>query len=134
VPMYPKARQAYLSGQVNLLADDVRAVLVTAGAFAYDPTHEFLAAVPVGARLSTTAPLSSVSVTNGILNCADFQFSSVPGPAQGGVVVFYQNKGSDALSRLLLHLGEYEAVSGLPCPVNGNNVLVSVHPFGVFAL
>lgn len=49
--LYPKYKEALLSGGVNLLTGGVKAVLIELGAYTYSDAHQFLSSVPSAARI-----------------------------------------------------------------------------------
>lgn len=121
--MYPKGGEAFLSGLVDWLNDNIKAVLVdTADYVPNFATDEFLADIPAAARVATSANLATKAVTLGVLSCADFSFPTVSGdPSEA--VVFYQDTGVEGTSHLLLY---YDTGVGLPQTPNGSTINVTV--------
>ena len=100
--MYPKAKQAFLSADIDMEADTIQAVIVDGADYTYSSSHEFLTDVPSGARVAT-ATLASKTVTNGVFDAADTAFPAVTGDPSEIVIIFKQT-GSDATSRLIVYL------------------------------
>lgn len=61
--VYPKAQKAFLDADIDLLVDDVRALLIDAGSYTYSDSHEFLSDVAGGARIGTATALASKTTT-----------------------------------------------------------------------
>lgn len=113
--IFTKAKQAFLSGQINLVSDVVRIVLISAEGYrARIETDEFLSDIPAAVRVSTCAALESKSVDNGVFDAADTTFKLVAGGVCGSVVV-YQDTGDEKTSRLI----DYQS-SGLGLPITPN--------------
>lgn len=113
---YTKARQARWTGTwtTNLHgATNLKAVLVDAADYTPDTTangHEFLSDIPSAARVSTTAPLSNVSVVGAILDADDIALPDVGGD-QAEYLILYEDTGVESTSRLILLI---DTATGLP--------------------
>jgi hypothetical protein len=120
--VYLKAWEAAWAGDIDWVADDIRAVLVDVASYTINPsTHEFLSDITGGARAATTANLTSGKTTTlGAIDIANFAFASVPTGPPCEAVVFYKWTGSDATSRLIVYRDT--AVSGLPVTPNGGDI------------
>lgn len=118
--IYPKWKEAIMGGVAgsSLLGGTLKAVIVDADAYTYDAAHEFLSSIPVGARISTSALMGSVSVLNGILDAADALFLAVSGPVSEALVLILDT-GNAATTRLVAYLDS--GYTNLPVtPVGGN--------------
>ena len=112
---YTKAKQSFLGGEIDLINDTIKVILVDTAAYSVSlSTHQFLSDVPLAARIATTSALSGKSITSGIFDAADTTFSLVSGP-QCGALVIYQDTGVEATSRLI----DYQS-SGLGLPITPN--------------
>jgi hypothetical protein len=101
--LYNKARQAFMSGGIDLTANDIKAVLVDAD-YVFDAAHEFLTSVSADA-VATSANLTNKSVTNGVFDADDLIFAGLTGsPATS--LVLYQDTGTPSTSRLILYIDE----------------------------
>lgn len=121
--LYDFGRQGYLGGppQLNWLTDDVRAVLINTGLYTVNlTTDQYLAIIPVGARLSTSSTLTSKTVLAGVADADDCTFVAVVGPACEAVVL-YKNTGVDATSQLIAYI---DTATGLPFVPSGGNVAI----------
>ena len=116
--LYPKFKQALLSGAVDLTSVNVKAVLVDAADYTYASTHEFLSDVPSGARVATSANLGSKTVTDGVFDSADTTFTTVTGDPSEAVIL-YVDTGTAATSRLICYI---DTATGLPVTPSGADI------------
>lgn len=129
--LYPLAKKAFLDGDLDLLSDDIKVVLVDLDDYTYSAQHEYLSDVPAGARVATSGNLASKSTTGGTFDSADPSFSAVSGdPAEA--LILYQDSGSAATSRLIAYYDT--GVTGLPVTPNGGDINVTVNASGWFSL
>jgi hypothetical protein len=113
--IYTKAKQSFLGGEIDLLNDTIKIILIDTTEYAVNlTTHQFLSDVPLAARISTTPALSGKSIGSGIFDAADTTFTLVSGP-QCGAIMLYQDTGVEATSRLI----DYQN-SGLGLPITPN--------------
>ena len=131
--VYPLYKQALLDADVNvdLIAGDVKAVLVDLADYTFNNAHDFLDDVPVGARVATSANLIGKSVTNGTFDCDNFTWTAVTGD-QSEAVIFYIDTGVAGTSRLVVFLDT--GITGLPVTPNGGDINFNVDAAGVFTL
>ena len=123
--VYPKYKQACLSGTGNVLTGDVRAILVDTAVYTYSAAHEFLSSVPAGARVAVSGALSGKTVTDGVFDASDVTVPSVAGASVEGLVL-YLHTGSDATARLVSwHDHEPDGTTPIAYTPDGNNVLVT---------
>lgn len=130
---YLKFSEALNTGLAfNPLTATIGYVLVneTGGGTTYTPnedTDEFLAAIPVGARMAT-GTLANVTRTNNlttkrsVVNADNASLGSVSG-AKVDAVVFFIDTGSAATSRLICH---YTSWTGLPFVPTGGPLAVNM--------
>lgn len=120
--MYPKAKESFLSGAIDLTTANIKLVLVDTGAYTLaSSTDQFLSDIPAGARIATSANLAGKSVTLGVFDATDSSFASVTG-VQSEVVVMYKDTGNAATSNLILYL---DTATGLAVTPDGNNITVT---------
>lgn len=117
--LYDKGRQAFATAGINWTSDTIKAVLVDTGAYTVNlATHEFLSDIAGGARIATSAALSSKTATAGVCDAADVTYSSVTGATVEAVVI-YKDTGSDATSNLIAYM---DSATGLPITPNGGDI------------
>jgi hypothetical protein len=89
--------------------------------------NEFLSDITAGARISTSPNLSSKTNSLGVLDAADFSFTSVSGdPSE--LIVYYKDTGSAATSPLLFAT---TWAAGVITP-DGNNINVTISSSGIY--
>lgn len=117
--LYDKGREAFLTGAINWLSDDIRVLLVDIADYTPDlATHEFLDDIPLAARVATSPSLTSKSANDGIADAADVTFSLVAGDVSEALVI-YQHTGTESTSHLIAYM---DVCLGLPITPNGGNV------------
>ena len=126
--LYPLGKQNFISGNIDLVNDDIRAVLVTS-AYTYSAAHNDLADV-TGIEEQLGAGMTGKSVTNGVFDAIDITFSAATGSACNAVII-YLHTGTDATSLLIAYI---DTASGLPVTLNGGDVQVLWNASGIFAL
>ncbi|MFA5439641.1 hypothetical protein [Dehalococcoides sp.] len=116
--LYAKAKQAFLSKQIDLLNDTIKATLVDSADYTLDlANHDFIDDVPAGARVATVT-LSGKSVTGGVFDASDPTFSSVTGD-QCEYIIIWQDTGTESTSHLIAVI---DTATGLPITPNGADI------------
>lgn len=128
--IYPKAKEAFLSGDIDLTSDDIRVILVDGADYTYSDSHDFLDDVPSGARVATSGALTGKSVTNGAFDADDVTLTSVTGDASEAVII-YQHTGTDSTARLIAYRDNSGAFTVTP---NGGNITLQWNAAGLFTL
>ncbi|WP_329114473.1 hypothetical protein [Streptomyces sp. NBC_01353] len=125
--LYPSFKQALLGGDIDLAADDIRAVIVDTADYTYSAAHDFLDDVAAGARVAASSALGSKTITGGVFDAADVTFSAVTGDSVEAIVL-YKHTGSDATASLIAY------IDGVSVTPNGGDLTASWHASGIFAL
>ena len=119
--LYPKAKEAFLSGTIALTSDTIKAALLNATDEPYTSTDQYKSAV-ASYGASTDVTLSAgKSVTNGVFDANDVTFSAVAvdsGKAANALVI-YKDTGSAATSPLIAY------IDGFTVTPNGGDITVS---------
>jgi hypothetical protein len=119
--LYGKGRSSFLDADIDWSADNIKAVLVDAGAYTVSiNVDQFLSDIPGGARIATSANLTSKTSTLGVADADDVTFSLVTG-VQCEAVVLYQDTGVAGTSRLILYS---DTMTGLPVTPSGGDIVV----------
>lgn len=118
--LYPKAKEDFLSGNIDMTSDTIKIVLVDTGDYTFSSAHEDLADVPAGGRVST-ATLSGKSVTSGVFDATDAVFSNVTGDESEALII-YKDTGVEATSRLIAYI---DTATGLPITPSGGDITVA---------
>jgi hypothetical protein len=120
--LYDKGREGFLDGSINWASDNIKAVLVDAGAYTASlGSNQNLSDISSGARIATSGNLTSKTVTGGVADAADVTFSAVSG-VTAEAVVLYKDTGSASTSRLIAYI---DTASGLPVTPNGGDIVVT---------
>lgn len=120
--LYDKGRQRYLEGQFNMLSDTIKVMLVDTGAYTPNFTaHEFLADIPVSARITTPVNMTSKATAGGAFDAADVTFTAVSG-ASIETIIIYKDTGTESTSPLIAYI---DTATGLPITPNGGDIIVT---------
>lgn len=119
--LYDKGREAFLTGDIDWLNDDIKVTLVDTNDYTANlSTDQFYSSVPVAARIASSGNLSSKTAASGVADAADVLFTSVTGDVSEALVI-WQDTGVEASSRLIAYI---DIASGLPVTPNGGDITV----------
>lgn len=119
--LYDFGRNGYLSGVLNWLTDDVRAILIDTALYTVNlATDHYLSSVPLGARVSVSGTLTTKTAVAGVADADDVAFTAVSG-ATVEAIVLYKHTGSDATANLIAYI---DTSTGLPFLPSGGNVAI----------
>lgn len=118
--LYPKAKESFLKGEIDVLTDTISISLIDTGEYTYSASHQFRSDINNAAVISTTN-LSDKTALNGVFDAADATFSSVTG-ANAEALIIFQNTGSNSTSRLIAYI---DSATGLPILPNGGDITVA---------
>lgn len=120
--LFDKARQRFLEGQFNWMADTVKVILVSTSAYTVNAsTHEFLSDISGSARIAGPVTLTGKSTAGGAADGADVTFAAVNGGAIGAIVI-YVDTGAENTSPLVAYL---DTATGLPITPNGGDIIIT---------
>lgn len=120
--LYGKAKEAFITGSIDLSSDDIKCVLVDTASYTVDiAAHDFLADIPAGERVATSANLAGKTVALGVFDANDITFTAVTGDVSEALVI-YKDTGSDATSPLIAYI---DTATNLPVTPNGGDVTVT---------
>ena len=117
--LYSKAKEAFLNGSINMVANTISIALVDTGVYTYSATHQFRNEVSNSAVISSTT-LANKTITNGVFDADDATFSSVTG-ANCEALLIFQDTGVQSTSRLIAYI---DSATGLPILPNGGDITV----------
>lgn len=119
--LYDAGRNAFLLGDIDWVADDIRALLVDTADYTVNlATHDNLDDVPAAARVATAA-LTGKSAAAGIADAADLSFGNVSGD-QAEALVLYKHTGVETTSTLIAYI---DTATGLPVTPNSGTINVT---------
>ncbi|MEG2265933.1 MAG: hypothetical protein RR932_06345 [Acinetobacter sp.] len=120
--LYDFARQRFLEAQINWMTDTIKVILVDTGAYTpQTAVHQYLADIPISARIAGPVTLTSKSTAGGAADAADCTFTSVTGASIESIVI-YSDSGTEATSPLLAYI---DTATGLPITPNGGDIIVT---------
>lgn len=117
--VYPKAKEAFLKGDLDL-DGDVRCILVDLADYTYSAAHDFLDDVPSGARVAVSGALANKTMTNGVFDADDVTLSAVTGDPSEAIII-YRHTGTESTSNLVAFI---DSATGLPVTPNGGNITI----------
>jgi hypothetical protein len=126
--VYPLARREALRAGHNWGSANIRCVLVDLALYTYDPAHEFLSDIPVGARVATSGNFTGKTDTAGVADADDVTFVGLTGATIEAVVI-YVDTGVAATSRLLVFV---DTASGLPITPSGGDHTIRWNVAGIY--
>jgi hypothetical protein len=118
--LYSKAKEAFLNGSINMVANTITIALVDTGVYTYSATHQYRNEVSNSAVISSTA-LANKTITNGVFDADDATFSSVTG-ANAEALIIFSDTGIQGTSRLIAYI---DSATGLPILPNGGDITVA---------
>lgn len=120
--LYDYCRQRFLEAQINWMTDTVKVILVSTSAYTpQTAVHQYLADIPVSARIAGPVTLTAKATTGGAADAADCTFSSVSGATINAIVI-YKDTGTEATSPLIAYI---DTATGLPITPNGGDIIVT---------
>jgi hypothetical protein len=124
--LYPSFKKACLDGDIDLLTDTVRVVLIDTGTYTFNSAHDFFNDLS-GVVGTESAVLANKTTTGGVFDADNTSVPSVSGNTVEAVVLFIDT-GNVATDRLIAF------IDGLNLTPDGNNVNINWHASGIFAL
>lgn len=120
--LYDAAREALLSGDIDLLVDDIRCFFVDAADYVVDlAAHDFLDDVPGAARVGTPEVLANITVTDGVFDADDVTFAALAGDTVEAIIL-YVHTGVEGTSKLLAYI---DTGGGFPLTPAGTDVTIT---------
>lgn len=119
--LYDKGREAFLSGDIDWLVDNIKCVLVDTNDYTHNiATQQFLSDITAGARVATSANLTGKTATAGVADADDVSFPGATGDTSEALVI-YQDTGTAGTSRLIAYI---DTATGLPVVPNSGAINV----------
>lgn len=112
---YTTGRALLQAGTLDWTSDPFRVGLVSAFAYKFSVTHEYLDEIPADALLGT-GDVTSPTDTSGALSSATVTFSAPASAQTAHAIVVYQWTGDGATSALIAYI---DSVIGLPAAPDG---------------
>lgn len=114
---YPKAREKFLTAQIDWLGDDFKAVFLPAS---YNPNFadEFLADILVDVRIAISNALENLTATNGYAGADPIKFPLLIDSRQAAQAVIFRDTGDEATSDLIFYMSS-DMLSNTPLSLEG---------------
>jgi hypothetical protein len=133
--VYPKWKEALLNATANSAltgsgTTGLYAALVDTGTYTYSTTHQFYSSL--SGVVGTDQEVTSVTLTNGLIDGNDVSFPSVSGASVEAVVLYRKNAGANTTWQLVAYIDT--GVTGLPVTPNGGNINVTWNASGIVQL
>jgi hypothetical protein len=113
------AKKLFLDGDIDLLTDTIKVTLVDLADYTYSSAHDFIADVPLAARVAT-ATLASKTTTGGVFDAADATFTSATGD-QSEALVIWKDTGTESTSPFICY---FDSATGLPVTPSGIDISI----------
>jgi hypothetical protein len=126
--MFDTAKEGLIAGQIDLDTAVLKCALVRG--YTFSASHKFVSDVTgAGGTLNgTSAALSSVSVTNGVLDAADTSVSATANATDHGLLLFQSSAvtgGADVAASAQRVIAYYDTGTGLPIQPGTGSVSVT---------
>ena len=120
--LYGLGRQAILEGDIAILTDNIKCVLVDTATYSVSiDADDFLDDIGAGERVATSGNMASKTSTLGVFDAADITFTAVTGDVSEALVI-YKDTGVAATSKLIAYI---DTATGLPVTPNGGDITVT---------
>ena len=120
--LYDTGRNAFLNGNIDWDADDIRGILIDTALYTVDLVNDdFLDDIPAGAREGTITALTGKSSDAGIADANDLTFLTVSGATVEAVVI-YRHTGTESTGQLIAYI---DTATGLPVTPGGGDIIVA---------
>lgn len=114
---YPKAREKFLTAQLNWLTNDIKAVFLPE-AYIPDFDDEFLADIASGVRIAISELLENKTATDGYANSDPIKFPLLIDSRKASQAVIFRDTGNEATSSLIFHMSA-DMLLGTPLSLIG---------------
>ena len=120
--LYDYCRQRFLEAQINWMTDTIKVFLGSTSAYTpQTAVHQYLADIPISARIAGPVTLTAKATTGGAADAADCTFTSVSGSTINAIVIV-KDTGTEATSPLIAYI---DTATGLPITPNGGDIIVT---------
>ncbi len=114
--IYPKAKEAFMSGSIDLTTATIKIALVS-NAYSYSSAHQFYSSVSANV-LGTPQTMTTKTVTSGVFDADDPSWVAVTSGSTISSYVIYKDTGVAGTSPLIAY---FDTATGLPVLTNGGN-------------
>lgn len=100
---YPKGMKHLLDKDIDMLVDDIVALLYDTSAGAYDATDEWISDLPGAGIIKRSGPLSGKTTTLGVFDANNETLTLIPA-ATSEAIIIAADLGADSASPLIVYL------------------------------
>jgi hypothetical protein len=127
--LYPKGKKRILDGDIDLLVDDIRCVLIDTTDETYNAADEYLSHIAAGGIVATyPSAFTGKTTIDGVFDANDLTFTSNVSGDTVEAIVIYKWTGASATSPLI---GWFDISTYTPI---GTGVSVKWNASGIFAI
>lgn len=130
---YPKTRKVMLDGGLAMLTADIKVMAVDAD-YVYADAHDFLDDVVGGARIATSANMTTKTTTLGVFRCDPFTFPTVGAGDIITAFIVFHDSGVEATSELIAYLDTRGDSTPVNIATDGGDVDFTPNAAGLFAI
>lgn len=125
---YPKAFDAAFEGDIDVLVDTLKGILVDTADYTFSNAHDFLDDVTAGIEATVTLASVTSAFAAGVwtLDCANPTASAVAASDPAEIFIVYKDTGSAATSPLMLKLD-----LAAPITPNGGDITFAISASGL---
>lgn len=123
--IYPKGKEKFLSGSINMSSDTIKVALIDTGTYTYNSADEFWSSASA-ASIATPQTLGSKTVTNGQFDAGAVTFTAVSGASVEALII-YKDTGVEGTSPLIAYIDTSQ--TGLPVTPNGGDIVYTPGTF-----
>lgn len=125
---YPKFKEELLNGNIDLLSDSIKMVLIDTGVYTYSPNHQYYS--NLSGIKSAGVALTGRTVLNGVFDADAVLFAGVSSATIGAVVI-YKDTGVPSTSALIAYI---DNSADFPISTVYDNVTINIGATGIFQL
>ena len=133
--VFQKYKEAILGAAANSAltgsgATGLFVALVDTGTYTFNASHEFYSSL--SGIVGTDQEITTVTLTNGVIDGADVIFTAVSGATVEALVLYRKNAGANTTWRLVAFIDTGQ--TGLPVTPNGGNITITWSASGIIQL
>lgn len=128
--VYPRGREGFLGGEIDFDTGTIKALLLRG--YTYSAAHKFVSDLTGGGggTIVATQTLAAKTITNGVADCDDWQWDTVPTGAACESFVIVQSSapggGADLAAGAQRLIAFYDSQTGLPVTPNTGDIVYQV--------
>jgi hypothetical protein len=126
--LYPKFKELLLGGDIDLVNDTIKVILIDTDDYTYSTTHDYYNDIATASRVSIAQTLVGKTITNGVFDATDVTYTAVTGDGTEAIIIF-KDTNDETTSPLIAY------IEGLVTPNGGDiNIQWDSNASKIFAL